>query len=283
MLSNCKLKFDRLLTIMIEVKAKKQFGQNFLKDKTVLKKIIEAMPNNNNHIVEIGPGLGDLTEQLVKYKEVRAYEVDRDLYAILCDKFHDECETKRLEIVLNDVLECWENESLFGVRYDLIANLPYYIATNIILKALDDENCEHIIVMVQKEVAQKFSAKVGEKEYSSLAIICECLSHESKIIVEVPPESFEPAPKVDSAVIYIRKDMNATVDNGFKSFLKTAFLQPRKKLSKNLSSRYPKDLIASTFEDLDVKETARPHEISANLYNLIYKRIITNGRNSNSE
>lgn len=267
---------------MVEVKAKKQFGQNFLKDRSVLKRIIEAIPNNNNHIVEIGPGLGDLTEQLVKYKEVTAYEVDRDLYAILCDKFHEECESKQLKIILDDVLNCWQDRSLFSTRYDLIANLTYYIATNIILKALDDDKCEHIIVMVQKEVAQKFTASVGDKEYTSLAVISDCLSLESKIIVEVPPESFDPAPKVDSAVIYIKKDPNSRIDDGFKSFLKTAFSQPRKKLSKNLSSRYKKELINSIFLDFELKECARPHEISANLYNLIYKRINTNGRETNA-
>lgn len=263
---------------MIEVKAKKQFGQNFLKDSSVLTKIIEAMPNNKNHVVEIGPGLGDLTEKLVKYKKVTAYEVDRDLYSILCEKFHGELESEQLKILLGDVLESWNNSSLYSDgRYDLIANLPYYIATNIILKAFDDENCEHIIVMVQKEVADKFVAKVSEKEFSSLAVISTLLSIESRIVVNVPPESFDPAPKVDSAVVYIKKDMTAKVDDGFKRFLKMSFTQPRKKLSKNLSSSYSKDLIKEIYDELEIKETARPHEVSADLYNLIYKRIKTNG------
>ncbi|MBT3280873.1 MAG: 16S rRNA (adenine(1518)-N(6)/adenine(1519)-N(6))-dimethyltransferase RsmA [Campylobacteraceae bacterium] len=265
---------------MIQVKAKKQFGQNFLKDMSVLTKIIQAIPNNSNHIVEIGPGLGDLTEKLVKYKEVTAYEVDRDLYAILCDKFQKEREQEQLKIVLGDVLEAWEKSSLFSERkYDLIANLPYYIATNIILKAFDDKNCEHIIVMVQKEVADKFVAKVKDKEFSSLGILTTIMSVESKILVTVPPESFDPAPKVDSAVIYIKKDMTASVEDGFKKFLKLSFTQPRKKLLKNLSAGYNKDFVKSVLEELEIKENARPHEIDAPLYNRIYKRIQNNGRN----
>ncbi len=263
---------------MAEVKAKKQFGQNFLKDLSVLAKIIEAMPNNDTHIVEIGPGLGDLTEKLVKYKEVTAYEVDRDLYAILGRKFHEECESRQLKIILGDVLEAWEQGSLFSSRYDLIANLPYYIATNIILKAFDDKNCEHIIVMVQKEVADKFVAQVKSKEFSSLGVLTSLLSVESKILVTVPPESFDPPPKVDSAVVYIKKNMTASVDEEFKKFLKTSFTQPRKKLSKNLSARYDKETIRRLFEELEIKGTARPHEIEANLYDLIYKRIQNYGR-----
>ena len=264
---------------MIKVKAKKQFGQNFLKDLSVLTKIIQAIPNNSNHIVEIGPGLGDLTEKLVKYKEVTAYEVDRDLYAILCNKFQEELELKQLEIILGDVLDSWKESSLFsGGKYDLIANLPYYIATNIILKAFDDKNCEHIIVMVQKEVADKFVAQVKDREFSSLGVLTSMMSVESKILVVVPPESFDPAPKVDSAVIYIKKDMIAVVEDDLKKFLKLSFTQPRKKLLKNLSSRYNKELLISIFEDLNIKDNARPHEIDPFLYKSIYKRIQNNGR-----
>ena len=123
------------------IKAKKKYGQNFLKDESVLLKIIESMPKNNNKIVEIGPGLGDLTKKLVKYKDVRAYEVDRDLYSILRVEFINEIGSGRLDLVLTDVLEVWnEHSSLYEEKYDLIANLPYYIAANIILNGLSDDN-----------------------------------------------------------------------------------------------------------------------------------------------
>ncbi len=125
------------------------------------------MPNNNNHIVEIGPGLGDLTQNLVKYKDTTAYEVDTDLISILKSKFAIEIESENLKLLHTDVLEAWDRQgSLHNCKYDLIANLPYYIATNIILRAFEDINCQNIIVMIQKEVALKFSAKAGAKEYS---------------------------------------------------------------------------------------------------------------------
>jgi len=259
---------------MFDIKAKKKFGQNFLKDESVLIKIIESMPKNDNHLVEIGPGLGDLTKKLVKYKDVTAYEVDRDLYSILRVKFAKELDSKKFDLILTDVLKIWEKgSSLYNNRFDLIANLPYYIATNIILKAFDDMNCEHIIVMVQKEVATKFTALVGNKEYSSLGVISELQCLERKILIEVPPKSFNPPPKVDSSVIYLKKDKTKTVDDKFKAFLKVAFTQPRKTLIRNLSARYDKNILVELFKQFNIKELSRPHEVSSSLYSQIYNKL----------
>jgi 16S rRNA (adenine1518-N6/adenine1519-N6)-dimethyltransferase len=265
---------------MKNIKAKKKFGQNFLKDEQVLIKIIQSMPHNNNHIVEIGPGLGDLTKKLVKCKDVTAYEVDRDLYSILQTEFSDELESNKLNIILGDVLEKWdENSSLYNSRYDLIANLPYYIATNIILSSFNDNNCENIIVMIQKEVADKFTAQCGDKEYSALSVITQLISKQARTLIVVPPESFDPPPKVDSSVIYIQKNMDKELDFDFNKFLKVCFSQPRKKLSKNLSTAYNKAMINSIFDELNIKESARPHEVDASLYSHIYTKVKQNGRN----
>ena len=267
---------------MKNIKAKKKFGQNFLKDDSVLLKIIQSMPRNDNHIVEIGPGLGDLTKKLVKCKEVTAYEVDRDLYSILQTEFTNELKSDRLNIILGDVLESWnKNSSLYNGKYDLIANLPYYIATNIILNGFNDNNCEHIIVMIQKEVADKFTALCGDKEYSSLSVITELISKEAKTLIVVPPESFSPPPKVDSAVIYIKKDMDKKIDDDFNKFLKICFMQPRKKLIKNISSAYDKNLLSSIFNELNIVENSRPHEVNASLYSQIYIKVKQNGRDNN--
>jgi 16S rRNA (adenine1518-N6/adenine1519-N6)-dimethyltransferase len=230
--------------------------------------------------VEIGPGLGDLTKKLVKCKDVTAYEVDRDLYSILQTEFSKELESKRLNIILGDVLEKWDDNSpLYNSRYDLIANLPYYIATNIILNSFNDKNCENIIVMIQKEVADKFTALCGEKEYSALSVITQLISKQARTLIVVPPISFDPSPKVDSAVIYIEKDMDKELDFDFNKFLKVCFSQPRKKLSKNLSSAYSKDLVNSIFNELNINDSARPHEVDASLYSHIYTKVKQNGRN----
>ena len=265
---------------MDKVKAKKEFGQNFLKDDLVLNKIIQSMPHNDNHIVEIGPGLGDLTKNLVKYKDVTAYEVDTDLIGILKSKFANELENKKFTLKHIDVLKAWDEQNfLYNGKYDLIANLPYYIATNIILRAFEDELCEHIIVMVQKEVAIKFTAKVNDKEYSSLGIITETISKDSKILFDVPPEAFDPMPKVTSSILYIKKDLSKKIDKDFNKFLKVCFVQPRKKLSKNLSSIIEKSKISAIFEELNLNDNLRPHEVSSSLYSQMYTKV-KNGRDN---
>ena len=268
---------------MEKVKAKKRYGQNFLKDDQVLIKIIESMPNNKNHIVEIGPGLGDLTKNLVKYKDVTAYEVDTDLLTILKANFIHEIDKGRLELIHTDVLEAWDRQkSLHNSKYDLIANLPYYIATNIILRAYEDDNCENIIVMIQKEVAVKFSANEGDKEFSSLGVIAKQNSKEVKILFDVPPTSFEPPPKVTSSVLFIKKDMSKKLDKDFNRFLKACFQQPRKKLSKNISTLVSKEYISEIFEELGISDNIRPHEVSSSLYSQIFTKAIINGREQNS-
>ena len=264
---------------MEKVKAKKQYGQNFLKDTTILDKIIQSMPNNNNYVVEIGPGLGDLTKNLVKYKDMTAYEVDTDLIGILKSKFAIEIEEEKLKLIHTDVLVAWDKQkTLNDGKYDLIANLPYYIATNIVLRAFEDKNCEHIIVMVQKEVAEKFTAKVNDKDYSSLGIITELISIDSRILFDVPPESFDPPPKIISSILYIKKDMDKCLDKDFNKFLKACFVQPRKKLSKNLTSVIDKNTISKIYEELEINDNVRPHEVSSSLYSQMHTRV-KDGRN----
>lgn len=264
---------------MEKVKAKKKYGQNFLRDTTILDKIIQSMPNNNNYMVEIGPGLGDLTKNLVKYKDMTAYEVDTDLISVLKSKFAIQIEEGKLKLIHTDVLVAWDKQkTLHDGKYDLIANLPYYIATNIILRAFEDKNCEHIIVMVQKEVAEKFTAKVNDKDYSSLGIITELISVDSKILFDVPPESFDPPPKIISSILYIKKDMDKYLDKDFNKFLKACFVQPRKKLSKNLTSVLSKDTIFEIYRELNINDNVRPHEVSSSLYSQMHTRV-KDGRN----
>jgi 16S rRNA (adenine1518-N6/adenine1519-N6)-dimethyltransferase len=252
------------------VKAKKKFGQNFLKDVSVLTKIIESMPKSERKIVEIGPGLGDLTKYLVNVKSVTAFEVDTDLCSLLQGKFKNEINTKRLELRCGDVLEAWKSE-LYDEAYDLVANLPYYIATNIILKALADTHCHNILVMVQLEVAQKFCAKPGEKAFGSLAVIAQSVATCS-ITQVVPPSAFDPEPKVDSAVMLLQKHTSRS-DEGFEQFLKSCFTQPRKTLLKNLSSAYDKKQLEEAFNTLGLALNIRPHQLATNDYHQLYKII----------
>jgi 16S rRNA (adenine1518-N6/adenine1519-N6)-dimethyltransferase len=248
--------------------AKKQFGQNFLKDESVLREIIEAMPDNDHKIAEIGPGLGDLTKYLVDVKSVEAFEVDTDLCKHLETRFKDAITTRQFALHCGDVLEAWKS-TLLDEPYDLVANLPYYIATNIILKALADPQCKNLLVMVQLEVAEKFAAEAGEKQFGALGVIAQSVSDVARIVVHVPPHAFEPPPKVDSAVLLIQKTADRT-DEAFEQFLKVAFTQPRKTLHKNLSVIYSKEAVVLAISQLGLPASIRPHQVSTKDYHQLY-------------
>ena len=219
------------------------------------------MPNSDNLVVEIGPGLGDLTEKLLEKRRVLAVEIDKDLCEILREKFPN------LKLKCGDVLDYWQN-SLADEKYDLIANLPYYIATNIILRALKDENAQNILVLIQKEVADKFSAKPNDKNYSSLAILAQSVAKVKKLF-DVPPGAFVPAPKVTSSVILFEKFKNS-YDENFAKFLKTAFANPRKTLKKNLSALYK---FSPT--DFGLKDTIRPHQVDGSTFFRLFSELAT--------
>ncbi len=251
--------------------ATKKFGQNFLKNERIIKQIIQAMPNDNRKVAEIGPGLGDLTKELINVRNVTAFEVDKRLCEHLQNRFNKAIRQGVLSLNCGDVLECWGERELLDEEYHLVANLPYYIATNIILKALKDKNCQSILVMVQKEVAQKFSAKVKEKAFSGLSVLTQSVGS-GKLLFDVGAENFVPPPKVTSSILLIKKDRSED-NKGFEDFLKVAFKQPRKKLSKNLLSCYPKDKIEALFLQLQISPNIRPHETETSIYHHLYNEL----------
>ena len=140
------------------------------------------------------------------------------------------------------------------------------------MRAFEDELCEHIIVMVQKEVAIKFTAKVNDKEYSSLGIITETISKDSKILFDVPPEAFDPMPKVTSSILYIKKIYQRKLIKILISF-KSMFCTTSKETFKNLSSIIEKSKISTIFEELNLNDNLRPHEVNASLYSQMYTKV----------
>lgn len=264
--------------------AKKEFGQNFLKDEVVLNKIIQAIPKDDKAIVEIGAGLGDLTQKLLDFSKNRviSYEIDSDLIPNLESKFKKYQMSGKFELINCDVAKVWQNSSLYSQDYYLVANLPYYIATNLILKAIDDPNCRVIIVMVQKEVAKKFVAKSRDKEFGSLSILAN-IAAKSSLLFDVSKESFVPEPKVTSSVIKIVKssDYRGAIDLfkddreylDFKNFLALAFVAPRKRVLKNLATRFDKKLLEELFVELNLKDNLRAHELEITLFLEIYRKI----------
>jgi len=251
--------------------ANKRYGQNFLKNDAIIKRIIQSIPNDNLKVAEIGPGLGDLTKELVTTRNVTAFEVDKRLCEHLQTTFSEALYEGTLNITCGDVLKNWENNLLLDEPYHLVANLPYYIATNIILKALKDENCQSVLVMVQKEVAQKFSAQSGEKVFSGLSVLTQTVGF-GELLFDVGAENFVPPPKVTSSILLIRKTRSED-NKEFEEFLKVAFKQPRKKLSKNLATHYDKDKIETLLQTLKLSLTIRPHEAETSMYHHLYTEL----------
>lgn len=195
-----------------------------------------------------------------------AYEIDSEL----CKYFADRFPKDRFTLFNKDVLELKnKNAWLCNQKYILISNLPYYIATKIILNALKDNLCAGMIVMTQKEVGEKFCAKVGKKEFCALSVLTQYLSKEINIIASVPPSAFTPSPKVESSIFSIEKNTN-TFNDEFEKLLKMAFSSPRKMAMKNLDSVSNIEMI---FEKLNIPKNARAHQISTQDYHHIFQNI----------
>lgn len=249
------------------IKAKKAFGQNFLQDPYYLEQIFQAIPDTPNVALEIGPGLGDLTEKTLIKKSVVAIEIDADLEIKLQSRFQKEISSGKLQLIIGDAMENWP----VLARYELIANLPYYVATPLTMQALKRPECQSICVLLQKEVAYKFAANAKDSNYGAISVLA-ALSGDRRIVCDIPPSAFVPAPKIWSA--FLRIDKNGTIDFPFDNFLKflfVAFAQPRKTLIKNLSTNYTKDDILMTFEKLGLNAMTRPHEVTPTDYLELYK------------
>ena len=265
------------------IKAKKHFGQNFLQDKATLDKIIQAIPKDVENVVEIGPGLGDLTFRLLQIYKTTSFEIDCELFQILKVKFANEIQNGQLKLFCKDALEQWQQEDgLSSENYFLVANLPYYVATKMILNAIDDKKCLGLIVMIQKEVALKFSAKSKDKEFSALSILAS-LQGRCELLFDVDAKLFNPPPKVTSSVIKLQKTKKIFGKDGifkdakqyeaFKTFLRAAFASPRKTLLKNLSINFDKKALEEIFEDLSLAQNLRPHELDVDSYLKVFERL----------
>lgn len=223
------------------IKANKDLGQNFLVDDNVVRNIIDsAKVSKEDLIIEIGPGVGTLTKELLeKAGKVIAVELDTRMITILKARF---ALFDNFELINNDILKTDLNEiickninsisELKNVK--IVANLPYYITTPIIMKLLEEElNIETITVMIQKEVANRLIAVPGER-YAGAITYTVYYYAEGEAIVEVPKESFVPEPSVDSEVIQLKirktKDINVKDKQLLFKIIKYAFMQRRKTL-----------------------------------------------------
>ncbi|WML42512.1 16S rRNA (adenine(1518)-N(6)/adenine(1519)-N(6))-dimethyltransferase RsmA [Neobacillus sp. PS3-40] len=223
---------------------KKSLGQNFLIDTNILKKIVHfAQMGEGTGAIEIGPGIGALTEQLARSsKKVVAFEIDQRLLPILAETLSPYSNVKVIhqDVLKADVKEVIKEEFKEIEDLVVVANLPYYVTTPIIMKLLEEQlPIRSIVVMLQKEVADRISAKPGTKDYGSLSIAIQYYM-EAEIVMIVPKTVFVPQPNVDSAVIRLTKREKPAVqvkdEDFFFQVTKTSFAQRRKTLLNNLTS-----------------------------------------------
>lgn len=254
-----------------EFHIKKKFGQNFLVDQNILQKIVNVPTSKEDTLfIEIGPGMGSLTEHLVnKGKHVLAYEIDNDLIPILKKAFnkddltliHDDFLKRNIDQDIDDL-----NQSFSQVV--VVANLPYYITTPIIMKILEESSkIKEMVLMMQLEVARRLTSKPSTKDYNSLSIAIQYKTTAS-IALKVPRTVFVPAPNVDSAIVHliVKENIERTPINEehFYKLVRASFSQRRKTLVNNLNAtmNMPKSDAHALLESLDYDTRVRAENLS---------------------
>lgn len=260
----------------------KSLGQNFLIDDTVLMDIVEGSEvNKGDYIIEIGPGVGTLTKQLLKVaKAVCSIELDSNLIPILNEELK---EFDNFKLINEDALKVDFNEIIAGEEsVKLVANLPYYVTTPIICKFLtEDYNFKSLTIMIQKEVAERIAAKPNCKEYGALSLLVQYYC-DTKILRKVPPSAFIPQPKVESTVIKLDKLSAPRVQTKdeklFFTIIRSAFNMRRKTLWNALKTlKLSKENLESAFLEAGIDSIRRGETLSieefGKLSDAVYKLI----------
>ncbi|MCK9471226.1 MAG: 16S rRNA (adenine(1518)-N(6)/adenine(1519)-N(6))-dimethyltransferase RsmA [Bacilli bacterium] len=271
-------KTNQILT-KYNLRAKKGFGQNFLIDENILKKIIQVSElTKDDGVIEIGPGIGALTEHLcLNAKKVLAFEIDSNMLEVLGNELKD---YSNLKIINQDFLEAkLENLDYFNdcKRIKVVSNLPYYITTPIITKLLGINFVEEMYLMVQKEVGMRLSGKPKTKDYNSLSVF---MAYKSKCKIEftVARNCFLPAPNVDSVIISVKKiksDFTVNNEAHFLKFIQIIFAQRRKTTINNIANGYSlsKEEISLLLENLGYLPSVRSEELTLEDIYKIYMEI----------
>ena len=258
------------------IKAKKSFGQNFLKDLNIINKIASSINyTSNDLVIEIGPGKGALTKVLKENgARIIAFEIDERMH-----EFLDKLENDNVKVIYQDILKVNLSEILKEYKYDklyVIANLPYYITTPIIEKLIENEvEIDEMTVMVQNEVADRFCARPGTSAYGMMTVILNCKYDLKKLFV-VSKNSFDPAPKVESAVVNLKYNESNQYNNldmsNLKKFVSLAFSHKRKTLRNNIGNEMF-EKISTILTDNGYSSNVRAEEIALNVYVEICNKI----------
>ena len=252
-----------------DFKFKKNFGQNFIIDENIINNIItKSNIDKDTLVIEIGPGAGSLTYKLSKSaKNVLCYEIDTKVAKILEENLKD---SDNVEIIYKDFLKCNIKEDIKKYNYKnlyVVANLPYYITTPIIMKLIQDNiNLDKIVVMVQKEVGDRFKAKPNTKDYNSLSVYLNYY-FDIKKIMDVSRNVFIPKPNVDSIVIEMtKKELLYLKDKEvFNKLVRDSFTQKRKNIRNNLKN-YDLEKIEEILKEYNFDLNVRAEQLSLDIF-----------------
>lgn len=249
-----------------DVSVKKQFGQNFLMDNNIINKICDISNISKDvNVIEIGPGLGFLTQELmVRANKVMCYEIDPEMVKVVTNRFEN---VDNVIIKYQDFLKANIDKDIENYLNDkpviVVANLPYYITTAILLKILEESKyIKQMTVMMQLEVADRICGKPSTKDYNSLSVLMQYFTT-CKLAIKVGAGCFYPEPNVDSAVVLVRHkeeiEYKALNEEYFKKFNRIVFAQRRKTLANNLKQGfgYSKELIESILNKNNISLTIR--------------------------
>lgn len=247
--------------------AKKSLGQHFLKSQAALRAMVQAPSlQEGDCVIEIGPGKGVLTQTLLDAgAHVIAFELDPRMMDFLAEKFSQEIDEGRLELVHMDVLDVQLENYVKGRSYKLIANIPYYITNLIIRKFLETQHqASDICLLVQKEVAERIVARDGKQSLLSLSVSAYA---DVRFVMKVAKQYFSPPPKVDSAIIHMsnishHRFASMKEEREFFRLLHIAFAHKRKQLQANLKPHYDAVEIARVLNTLLLPQTVRAEDIS---------------------
>ncbi|MEB6067537.1 16S rRNA (adenine(1518)-N(6)/adenine(1519)-N(6))-dimethyltransferase RsmA [Staphylococcus arlettae] len=265
---------------------KKSLGQNFLIDVNIIHKIIDASDiDEHTGIIEIGPGMGSLTEQLAKHaQKVLSFEIDQRLIPVLDDTLapYDNVTIINEDILKADIAIYVHQHLAECDKIMVVANLPYYITTPILLNLMQQTlPIDGYVVMMQKEVGERLNAQVGTKAYGSLSIVAQYYTETSKVLT-VPKSVFLPPPNVDSIVVKLMKreapQVQVDNENDFFKLTKAAFSQRRKTINNNYQSLFKegkknKALIAEWLESSGIDPKRRGETLSIKEFALLYNNL----------
>ncbi|MEO5803684.1 MAG: 16S rRNA (adenine(1518)-N(6)/adenine(1519)-N(6))-dimethyltransferase RsmA [Verrucomicrobiota bacterium] len=254
----------RRILAMGDIQLTKSLGQNFLHDQNQLQKIVAvAEVTSSDKVLEIGPGLGPLTELLLaNANEVLAIEKDKRLVDFLCEKY---ASVKNLTLIHDDALDYLRRERIDWADWKLVANLPYSVASPILVELAEAPGApKKMVATLQIEVAERLVAKADDDDYGLLSLLMQ-LHYEPQGWFKIPAACFFPEPDVDSACLVLNRRpvplLNAEESVLFKKIVKRAFSQRRKMMLKLLKQDWPKEKLESAFAELNISPQERAEKV----------------------